>query len=98
MYAPVKNEELPVLVGVNWEMFDGTSFSASPTFTTPILCIVVSSITVVGVGVVKSFVRLMREPVTVTSSRIAGALGFVLADGAVCACTEAVKPNESATA
>src|SRR5580698_8496240 len=82
MNAPWKKFELPVLAGVKLEMLAGVMARAWPTFTTPMFCIWVESITVVGVGVVKSVVRLMREPVTVTSSRDAG---WSLAPGAVCA-------------
>ncbi len=95
--APVKKFELPVLAGVNVETFAGIAVSAWPTLTIPRFSIVLESITVVGVEVLKSVVRLMREPVTVTSSRVAGPVPAA-AEGAVCACAIAPKPKDSATA
>src|SRR5690349_7414696 len=65
----------------------------------PMFCITDESITVVGVGVVKSLVRRMREPVTVTSSSTAGALPpDAEAAGASCECARPPKLIESATA
>src|SRR5580698_4332875 len=85
MNAPWKKFELPVLAGVKLEMLAGVMARAWPTFTTPMFCIWVESMTVVGVGVVKSVVRLMREPVTVTSSRAWGWDSAAVVAGVVCA-------------
>src|SRR5580698_1021576 len=89
MKAPALNEELPVVVGVTLETFDGVWLSMSPTLTTPRFSMAVASNTVVGVAVMKSVVRLMREPVTVTSSRGWGGslvvVVVVVVPGAVCA-------------
>src|SRR6202035_4956922 len=62
-------------------------------FTTPTLSIAEASMTVVGVGVLKSLVRLMREPVTVISSRVAGAPPPAGVSSAGFCCAWAVAPN-----
>ncbi len=99
MYEPAKKLELPVFAGVKVEMFAGLSCRAWPTLTIPMLSIVLESITVVGVGVVKSLVRLMRDPVTVTSSRTGAVLlASAPAAGSVCACAMPLKPKVSASA
>src|SRR5581483_638352 len=68
-------------------------------------CIAELSMIVVGVGVVKSLVRLMREPVTVISSRIGvgapaceavSSAGFAGPCAASCACAVAPRPNTRA--
>jgi hypothetical protein len=69
----VKKFEFPVLAGVKVDTLAGASVAAAPTFTNPMLSMVDVSMTVVGVDVLKSVVRLMREPVTVTSSICGGA-------------------------
>src|SRR5262245_9724105 len=55
--------------------------------------------TVVGVGVEKSLVRLMRDPVTVISSSVAGAPACAEAlssAGLFCACAVALSPSTRA--
>ncbi len=69
MVEPVKKFALPVVVGVLFEMFDGSWVMAAPTFTMPRLSRYEESTTVVGFGESKSVERRMREPVTTTSSR-----------------------------
>src|SRR6185312_10591126 len=54
------------------------------------------SMTVVGVGVLKSLVRLMREPVTVTSSSAAAPLPAASPAGAFCACAAVATHNARA--
>jgi len=66
-------------------------------FTTPTLSIAEESMTVVGVGVLKSLVRLMREPVTVISSRLAAvAVGW--SAGLSCAWATVLKLSTRAAA
>src|SRR6185437_4088027 len=92
----MKKFELPVLAGVKVETLAGVMVNAWPTLTIPRLFMRSGSMTVVGVGVLKSLVRLMREPVTVTSSRVVGALADGVA-GAFWACTPEAKHNAMAT-
>src|SRR5580698_1894998 len=100
-YAPVKKLEPPVLCGVNMEVLAGVISRTCPTLTTPRFSRVVASMTVVGVGVVKSVVRLMRVPVTVTSCSCQPSLSAA-AVGASCAAafadqvTAAIRPQSMA--
>src|SRR5689334_23572265 len=70
MVEPVKKLALPVVVGVLFEMLDGSCVMACPTFTMPRFLRYDESTTVVGFDVSKSVLRRMREPVTVISSRL----------------------------
>src|SRR3954469_19749155 len=71
MVEPVKKFALPLVVGVLFEMFDGSCVIAAPTFTMPRFCRYDESTTVVGFDESKPVERRRREPVTTTSSSVA---------------------------